>query len=275
MFTTKIREKANRTAKPLQLLSIISIAALALTLGAATPQVWADDVVYFDEAQVFFEFNSTDLDLGFDIFVDGEPWESVRVIGPDGRIFRLLTDGSLNVLGQTEAVTESAEPGFCDEYEEDACPEDDDDFIQGKIDDFQVHFPEGWYLFRGTTTEGDIMRGRARLSHDLPDPPEIIAPEEEEELSNPFVIKWAPGDLGGPVVREYEVVAEMVINGRTFKHVVTVPGWARRITVSPQFIGMAARAEDAGTLEEFKVEIVGQAANRNKTITEFVLVEED
>jgi len=275
MFTVKIRENANRTARSLRFLSIISVAALALILGAATPQVAADGVVPFDEAEVFFEFNSTDLDMGFDIFLDGEPWESVRVIGPDGRIFKVITGGGLLEQGNTEIMTESAEPGFCDEFEEDECPEDNDVFIQGKIDDFQEQFPEGWYLFRGTSIEGDTMRGRAYLSHDLPDPPEIIAPEEDDPLENPFIIKWAPGDDGGPAVREYEVVTEMVINGRTFKHVATVPGWARRLTVSPQFIRMAARAEDAETLEEFKVEIVGRAANLNKTITELALVEED
>ena len=101
MFTVKIREKANRTAKPLRLLFIISIAALALIMGVATPESRAgSEAIPFDEAEVFFEFNSTDLDLGFDIFVDGEPWTSVRVIGPDSRIFRLLTDGSLSDLGQ-------------------------------------------------------------------------------------------------------------------------------------------------------------------------------
>ena len=269
MFTGKIREKSIGKIRPRRLLAVLLALVVALILGAAAPEGWANDAIPFDEAEVFFEFNSTDLDLGFDIFMDAEPWTSVRVIGPDGRIFKVLTDGGLQEQGNTEIMTESAEPGFCEDIDEYLC---DDEFIQTKIDEFQAHFPEGWYQFRGTTIDGEIMRGGAYLSHELPAPPEIISPEEEDELSNPFIIKWAPGE-DGPAVREYEVVAEMVINGRTFKNTAILPGWAKRLTVSPQFIGLAARALAKDELEEFKVEIVARAANLNKTITELAVFE--
>ena len=147
-------------------------------------------------------------------------------------------------------------------------------YVEDAIDAFQANFPKGWYQFRGITIEGEILTGRAFLSHKLPAAPEIISPEEDDPLENPFIIKWAPGP-GGPGIREYEVVAEMVINGRTYKHVATLPGWARRLTVSPQFIGLAARAEEKDELEEFKVEIVARAANLNKTITELAVFEFD
>lgn len=284
MLTAKVREKAMRKIRGMRLVVFVLVPAVALMLGAATPKGWAGggDAIRLEEAQVFFEFNSTDLDLGFDIFLDGEPWTYVNVIGPDGRIFKLLTDGTLNELGQTETVTESGEPGFCEEYEdgdEDDCHEDLD-FIEQKIDEFQENFPKGWYLFRGMTVEGEKLRGRAYLSHDLPAPPEIISPEEPEEaegnedipLENPFIIEWAPGE-NGPKVVAYEVVAEMVIDGHTWKDTTTLPGWARRVTVAPQFIRLAASALEKGTLEEFKGEVVAIAANRNKTITEFLLFE--
>jgi hypothetical protein len=93
MFTGKIREKSIGKIRPRRLLAVLLALVVALILGAAAPEGWANDAIPFDEAEVFFEFNSTDLDLGFDIFMDAEPWTSVRVIGPGGRIFKVLTDG--------------------------------------------------------------------------------------------------------------------------------------------------------------------------------------
>ena len=53
-------------------------------------------------------------------------------------------------------------------------------------------FPEGLYRFKGTTTEGKRLRGKARLSHAIPDAPVQISPLEDDEI-NPdnAVFTWA------------------------------------------------------------------------------------
>ena len=42
----------------------------------------------FDEAQVFFEFNTTDNDLGFQLFLDAEGWQKVTLDRPQRRTAR-------------------------------------------------------------------------------------------------------------------------------------------------------------------------------------------
>jgi hypothetical protein len=240
-------------------------------MGTAAKVVWAQDPVEFDEAEVFFEFNSTDRDLGFDIFLDGEPWETVTVTGPDGQIFQVLTDGSLFDLGNTEIMTESAEPPFCEDIEEEDC---DDEFIQDKIDEFQALFPEGTYLFSGTTVEGDAIEGSAELSWDLPAPPDIRRPREGTRIKKIKVIRWKDAsEADDPEIIGYEVVAEAVIDGETFVNTATLPGNARKYTISPQFLKLVRRAHKRGTLEEFKAEVIARADNLNKTISEVVVFE--
>jgi hypothetical protein len=53
----------------LWLLTVLLIPVAALILGAAVPNSWADDdddeeEIPFDEAEIFFELNNTDGDLG-------------------------------------------------------------------------------------------------------------------------------------------------------------------------------------------------------------------
>ena len=51
----------------MRLLAVLLVPLIFFILGATAPQVWAEEIA---EQEVFFEFNSTDLDLGFDIFLD-------------------------------------------------------------------------------------------------------------------------------------------------------------------------------------------------------------
>ena len=41
-----------------------------------TSHVWAEK---FEEARIIIEYNSTDNDLGFHVFLDGEDWKSASV----------------------------------------------------------------------------------------------------------------------------------------------------------------------------------------------------
>ena len=254
----------------MRLLAVLLVPAVILIMVAAASHVRAQEV---SEAEVFFEFNSTDLDLGFDIFLDADPWVSATVEDPDGEIFIVDTDGGLREKGNTEIMTESGEPPFCEDVEEEDC---DDDFIQDKIDEFQAEFPQGIYTFKVTTVEGDMLEAIAELSHDLPAAPDIRRPREGTRIKKVKVIRWKDAsEADDPEIIGYEVVAEAVIDGETFVNTATLPGNVKRFTISREFLKLVRRAHKRGTLEEFKAEVIARADNLNKTISEVVVFEEE
>jgi hypothetical protein len=269
-------EKKNEMTRSIGMLPVILIAVITLILGAAAPKVWAAERVEFDEAEIFFEFNSTDLDLGLHIFFDAEAWKEVEVKDKSGEeIFEVENDGSLNEIGSTEVFTESAEPQFCDDPDDPV--ECTDDKIAAAIAAFQARFPEGRYRFRGRTVEGKRLRGWAYLSHELPAAPVIVLPEEDDTLDpEEAEIEWQPGVNGAPVVR-YEVVVEFEEEEteRVFKFVVQVPadpvGGSQTMTVPKEFFDSIDGLEG-----EYKAEVLAMAESRNATITEreFELQEE-
>ena len=270
MDSVKLSEKLYSKMRTVQVLAVVLVPIVVMIIGAAATRVWAE-ILEFDEAEVFFEFNSTDLDLGFDIFLDGEPWETVTVTGPppESPVFDVMTDGTLSELGNTEIMTESAEPPFCENPDE-CTPEEIADAIKA----FQDKFPEGEYTFSGTTVEGDPIEGSAVLRHDLPAPPDIRRPREGTRLKKIKVIRWRDASEGDdPEIIGYEVVAEAVIDGETYVNTATLPGNARRFTISREFLKLVQRAHKRGTLEEFKAEVIARADNLNKTITEVVVFE--
>jgi hypothetical protein len=272
MFTAKVRENSIQKMRPVRLFAVLLVPMVALILGVAAPEVWAVD---FAEAEIFFEYNSTDQDLGLHIFFDAVGWKEVEVKDKYGEeIFEVENDEGLKVIGSTEVFTESAEPPLCPaDVDEDECD------VDAAIEAFQSLFPEGKYKFRGRTVDGRRLIGSAILSHDLPDPPEISSPDPEASdydfdkfLDDP-TIEWEEDTA----IEEYEVVAEMVIvidgEERTFVNTVTLPGGAKQFTVSREFIRLAKRAQNAGRLVEFKVEVIARAENLNKTISESPLFE--
>jgi hypothetical protein len=67
--------------------------------------------VAFADAELFFEFNSTDDDLGLQLFLDADGWKRVRVLDPArNEIVFLEAERRLAKLGITELRFESAEP---------------------------------------------------------------------------------------------------------------------------------------------------------------------
>ena len=185
-----------------------------LVIAVAVP-VWADsdsEEIPFDVANVFFELNNTDGDLGIHALIDGEPWKRLSIEDPDEhRNLSIRLSSSLRLQGLTELFFESAEPTF-DELD----PED-----------FFDRFPEGEYEVEGTTIEGEELESTAIVTHLMPAPPEIEVNGEElpedcdedpvPEVSEPFVVSWDPialshpdlGRTGEPiVVVNYQVVIE-------------------------------------------------------------------
>lgn len=163
---------------------------VALVLGAATlmPSVRAQRPQRFAEAQLFFELNHTDGDLGIHASIDGVPWTDLHIEGPgDRQLLNIVSAGRLRTQGPTQLFFESAEPSF------DELPPAD----------FFRRFPEGRYEIEGRTQGGDTIESTAVLSHVLAAPPENILvsgaraaescdAENIPRVSPPVFIDWDP-----------------------------------------------------------------------------------
>src|SRR5215208_3689667 len=59
------------------------------------------------DATMIVEVNATDGDAGLQVFLDGEPWRSMRIVSPTGRrILAVHTRGRLKGYGLTELFSE-------------------------------------------------------------------------------------------------------------------------------------------------------------------------
>ena len=93
----------------------------------------------FPDLELFFEFNSTDNDLGVHISLDGEAWKRLKARDPGKRtILDIEVRGRLKKLGLTQLFFESAEPS------------------PGEV---LALFPPGEYEFEAATLGGDTLVG--------------------------------------------------------------------------------------------------------------------
>ena len=276
-----LRQKSNGTKRHMLLLPVFLVAVVALILGAAAPNCWAEDdgeEIPFDVAEIFFELNNTDGDLGIHALIDGEPWKKLEIEGPGEReLLNIYVQSRLRRQGLTELFFESAEPTF-----DELSPER-----------FFRRFREGEYEIEGRTLEGDELESTAWLSHVMPAPPDGItvsgqnmAPtcddedeEYEEELipaieaGEPVVISWDPvttshpeiGEDGAIEVVKYELVVEEEESGLVLS--VDLPPGVTELEIPSGFIDLG---------EEFKFEILVREASGNQTAVESCfLVEEE
>jgi hypothetical protein len=201
--------------------------------AAGTDEADATGVsVPFADAELFFEFNTTDNDLGLQLFLDSEGWKRVRVLDPGrNEIVLLQAEGKLARLGITELRFESAEPS----------PEE-----------VLALFPPGEYRFRGRSVEGDQLASNASLSHDFAPAPTFSPSGGEVVDPRQTVVEWnAPG------AEQVELIIEQDELGHVLD--ITLSGSSKRLRVPPQFLtpGM-----------EYKIEILSISENGNRTIAE-------
>jgi hypothetical protein len=198
--------------------------AAALATGAArTP---------FEEAQVFFELNTTDHDMGFQVFLDDEGWKRVSLTDPDGnRVFGIQAGGGLAEIGITELRFESEEPSPAE---------------------VRSRFPAGQYTFRGETVEGEILVSEVRLSQNMLPAPTFTPRNGQVVDRTNTIVRWdAPG------AEQVEVIIEQDELGHVLD--VTVSGFTDRLTIPRQFLRPG---------REYKIEILAIAENGNRTIAE-------
>jgi hypothetical protein len=192
--------------------------------------------VPFSDAEVFFEYNVTANDLGFQIFLDADGWDLVSVSGPqESEIVDITAKGPLAELGITELRFESAEPSPAQ--------------VLGL-------FPAGHYYFLGQTVDGATLTASAKLSHSFLAAPTFSPSHGQVVDPDNAVVTWnAPG----------AELVEVIIESDELPHVfdVTVSGSTTSLTIPPQFLA-------PGT--EYKIEVLAIGANHNRTIVESTFV---
>jgi hypothetical protein len=262
LFNTSVekpkRKDAMKTYKLMPAL-LVTLSALFLETAALRGED-KEKVVEFADTEIFFEFNSTDLDLGIQLFFDAPGWKRVTVKGPDGRLFEVKNGGGLKRIGSTEVFTESAEPPLSEEN------------LAEEMAEFMAMFPAGEYQFNGTTIKGEKLVGSAELTHNLPAPVSLL-------VDGFPLIQWIPG-AGGPAVAGYEVVAEMVVEDalgeeQEYVNTATFPASVTSFTVSEQFASLAIEFATSGALQELKIEVIAREPSGNKTITEELVFEQE
>ncbi|MGI9203607.1 MAG: hypothetical protein ACR2Q3_06335 [Woeseiaceae bacterium] len=251
----------------------------AALMGLSLP-TWADEDDYDDEipyaeAEIFFELNNTDGDLGIHALIDGDEWNSLKIEDPYERtMLNVRVKGRLRRQGLTEIFFESAEPTF-------------DELPPAR---FFRRFPEGEYEISGRTLDWQELESDAELTHVMPAPPEPvvngIALDQDCEdasttvVSAPIVITWPevtmshPDVNGGgasvqppvPVeINNYEVVVEVLNDEIDALFTMQLPPDVNSVSLPQEFT-------DLGT--EFKYEVLAREESFNQTAVESCFVRE-
>ena len=256
----------------------ITSATLALMSTAA----WADDddddddgEIPYDEAEIFFELNNTDGDLGIHALIDAEGWKTLRIEDPYERnMLNIRVKSRLRRQGLTEIFFESAEPTF-------------DELPPAH---FFYRFPEGDYEIDGRTLDWAELESVAELTHVMPAPPQPtvngVAFDQDCEDSNviavssPVEIAWTevtmshPDPEGGgagvqppvPVeINNYEVVVEVLDEDVESTFSIQLPPEVTSVTLPVEIM-------ELGT--EFKYEVLAREESFNQTAVESCFVRE-
>jgi hypothetical protein len=200
--------------------------------------------VPFADARLIIEVNATGGDAGLQILLDAEPWKQVSVFRPDGQqIVDFQTSGPVNDYGLTELFSESSEPPF----------------TEFPLDQFKALFPEGVYTFSGTTMAGTELTGTATLTHNIPNGPEILAPEDGARVPrDQAVIRWSAGaQSAGVDIVGYQVVVTRENPLRVYS--VDLPSTVTSVRVPPEFLERNVR---------YAFEVLAIEAGGNQTLTQ-------
>ena len=269
MLSTKIREKSIGKMKSMRLLAVLLVPVVALIMGAAAPETWAfgrfleecEDDLELEKAEVFFEFNFTDCDLGIQVFVDGSPWRSMTVRDEIGKpVLNVLTRGAWRPEGGAEFSLEGAEPQLIDPEVEECSLTDQ------RVIDFLNKYRAGFYTFTGVAAEERclLVEDEVELSYNFPSPPDL----DLEDF--PEVARWEQPNAGEPVVG-YEAVVELVVlvddDEQVFKETATLPAGARAYKTSLTFLRLINSFPEE-EIEELKFELLAQEDSGNKIIVE-------
>jgi len=230
-------------AKRAGMLTIL-VAMAVLTMGARGRPLPV--TLQLEESRIYIEYNATDEDLGFHIFLDGEDWNELTIADPRGRvIFEVRGRGGFGRYGMTELFFEGAEPSL----------------EEVRLRDLLAQFPEGKYRFAGRTVDGSPLKGEGRLTHAIPAGPEVSTNVNGDTV----VILWEPvtEPPDGFPDRDIEIAGYQVIVG-SFQ--VTLPASATQVTLPHEFVQSLEPGE-----HEFEVLAIEDGGNQTITSDSFVL----
>jgi len=240
MFSAKVRGKSTGMTRHGHILPVFLVALV--TLVATAPTLWA---IPFSKTKIIIEVNATDGDAGIQIFVDAAGWTRLEVFDPNGqKILDVSGSGSVGMQGVTELFFESAEPSF----------------EELPLDELLARFPEGQYTFVGMTVDGQALTGKATLTHNIPDGPVIVSPQEDAAVDpNNAVISWnsVTTPAGIKIVGYQVIVAREKPTLRVFS--VDVSSTTTSVTVPPEFMEPKTA---------YKYEVLAIEAGGNQTISE-------
>lgn len=198
----------------------------ASTVSNATPSKAS-----LAQAKFLIEHNATDDDTGYQLFVDGEPWNRLTVEGPGGGVIEVNALGAMVGFGLTEGFFETNEPPGA----------------EFPLEDVLALFPEGKYVFEAASVDGPTLRGTATLTHTIPAEPEIRSPAEGAVVDpRNLVVSWNPVEeslTGGRLTIEgYQVIVAKDVDLKPsesfFKSEMSVflPASTTSLTVPSEFL---------------------------------------
>jgi hypothetical protein len=183
--------------------------------------------------RMFFEYNSTDDDLGVQVHLDADEWVRVAGFDPSNRpVLDVAAHGRLRELGLTELFFESAEPSPAEVL---------------------ALFPAGTYGWAGRTVDNVHLFGEVQLSHQLPPAPVFTPVDGAETDPDNTIIDWQPI----PGMAYFQVIVEDETTGRSMT--VELGPNATSLQVPPEFLAPGG---------SYKIEVIVVSPNGNKTITE-------
>jgi hypothetical protein len=260
-------------------------AAIAAAISAPTLLIadddHDDDEIPFAVAEIFFELNNTDGDLGIHSLIDGDPWKRLIIEDKNERtLLNARVKGRLRRQGLTEIFFESAEPTF-----DELAPET-----------FFKRFPAGTYEVEGRTLDGQELESETRVTHAMPAPPNptvngtavaMQCDDEEPGYDAPtvmgdVVIAWNAVTLTHPSlgypqnspdisIVNYQIVVEAELetaDGEEFASVLSVilPPDVTEMTIPEEFLRQS---------DTFKYEILAREQSWNQTAIESCFLLED
>ena len=242
-----------------QLLTATLFAIAGLFLAAAPSPAQAAE---FSQAELFFELNDTDGDLGIHAAIDGDAYKRLEIEDPrERRILLLQASGRLASQGLTQLFFESAEPSF-------------DELDPQK---FFRRFPEGKYEIEAITLDGREVEAEVMLSHVLAAPVDNITvnniPAAEDcdapllpSVSQPIIIDWNPVKTSHPEIGKTGAVTivryQFFVEQGDVKFAVDLPPTQTRFRVPAEVIALG------NANEPFKFEIIARTASGNNTAIE-------
>ena len=238
------------TTKPLAIAGLLlAVLAPVAPSGAIAPRPTArPKTAPFDDARLKIEFNATDGDAGLQFFIDAETWRHVTVTNPRGRKIAEFDAGTvIRNFGLSELFSESSEPSF------DELP----------FAEFKKLFPAGVYTFRGRDIDGQKLRSTFRLTHAIPDGPQITSPTDGATLlPDDVTVRWDPVTTpAGIHIVAYEVIVVADESGLgTAERTVdaTLPATATHLHIPAAFL----------TRGGYKTEVLAIERSGNQTLTE-------